>query len=128
MASSIRVIGRDRRKNAEGRSVHAWHAHVRHDDIKVPACKMQQRVVAAQREVHLPTVLQVSQPVLQAIENGLFVVNEQYSLLGCGVSVCHDDGDGFKAYAALVPAKFSPKPADCIYRLPFALTRPHLAH
>ena len=57
-------------------AVHAGHAHVGDDDVRRSLLHLLERLLAAEREGHLPALALLSQGIAQAIENGLFVIDK----------------------------------------------------
>ena len=57
-------------------AVHAGHAHVGDDDVRRSLLHLLQRLLAAERERHVPALAFLAQGISQAIEDGLFVVDK----------------------------------------------------
>ncbi len=60
----------------ERRSVHAWHAHVRHHHVERSALALGDGGLAPQHEYHLPFPALLTKPVPQPVEDRRFVVNK----------------------------------------------------
>ena len=57
-------------------AVHARHAHVGDDHVGRSLLHLLERLLAAEREGHLPALAFLAQGIAQAIENGLFVIDK----------------------------------------------------
>jgi hypothetical protein len=57
-------------------AVHAGHAHVGDDDVRRGLLHLLERLLAAEREGHVPALALLAQGVAQTIEDGLFVVDK----------------------------------------------------
>jgi hypothetical protein len=57
-------------------AVHTGHAHVGDDDVRGGLLHVFERLLAAEREGHVPALALLAQGIAQAIENGLFVIDK----------------------------------------------------
>jgi hypothetical protein len=60
------------------RAVHAGHAHVGDDHVGRGLLHGVERLLAAEREGHLPALAFLAQRIAQAIEDGLLVIDKQH--------------------------------------------------
>jgi len=79
------------------RTTHARHSDIGNDDIKFMFLKLLERVFAVGTEGHLPLAAHTVECSLQAVENILFIVYEQYSL-GYGPCIAWLDGFIYKQH------------------------------
>jgi hypothetical protein len=59
-------------------AVHAGHAHVGDHDVRGSFLHLLERLLAAEREGHVPAFALLAQTVAEAVENGLFVVDKEH--------------------------------------------------
>ena len=57
-------------------AIHARHAHVGDDHVGRRLLHLLERLLAAEREGHVPALAFLAQGIPQAIENGLFVIDK----------------------------------------------------
>ena len=57
-------------------AIHARHAHVGDDHVGRRLLHLLERLLAAEREGHLPALAFLAQGIAQAIEDGLFVIDK----------------------------------------------------